>query len=202
MSKHMTEWLSAYLDSELRGSRLHDVETHLTECRACQEEFQSLQGLSGLLQEVPVPEFTSPERFAAQVNLRLPHPPHPVTKSKVLETGWWMLPVGLMATWIFISTAILISNMVSTASGFGLLSNIPLWLVSGASGEAYWSVTLGQLGILSGNSLQWAEMTEAFTRTTIPQITWQVSIALLYLSWIAIWRARYRLREHGQLLES
>jgi anti-sigma factor RsiW len=73
MSKHITEWLNAYLDGELHGSRLHQVEIHLTECQVCQTELESLERLSSLLQEVPAPEFTSPERFAAQVNLLLPH---------------------------------------------------------------------------------------------------------------------------------
>ena len=37
--------------------------------------------------------------------------------------------------------------------------------------------------------------TETFTRTSLPQISLQVSIALLYLSWIAIWWARRRASE-------
>ena len=73
MSKHVTEWLNAYLDGELNGSQLQQVEAHLAECEACQAELESLERLSSLLHEVPAPEFTSPERFAAQVNLRLPH---------------------------------------------------------------------------------------------------------------------------------
>ena len=73
MPKHITEWLNAYLDGELHGNRLQHVEAHLAECRACQSELKALERLSGLLHEIPAPEFTSPERFAAQVNLRLPH---------------------------------------------------------------------------------------------------------------------------------
>jgi anti-sigma factor RsiW len=201
MSKHMTEWLNAYLDGELRGIRLLDVEAHLAECQACQEELQSLQGLSALLRKVPLPESISSERLAAHVNLRLPRQPIAATKSRALEIGWWMMPVGLMAVWIFISTAILVSGMVSTAGEIGLLGKASAWLGTGSSTETYWAAALGQFGILSGNSLQWAEVTEAFTRTAVPQIAWQVSIALLYLSWIAIWWARQRRQEHGQLLE-
>jgi hypothetical protein len=66
------------------------------------------------------------------------------------------------------------------------------------------SATLGQLGLLSGNSLNWAETTEIFTRLSLPQIGLQISIALLYLSWIAIWWARHTRHQHqerGQLLE-
>ncbi|MGE5644024.1 MAG: hypothetical protein ACM3Y8_13520, partial [Byssovorax cruenta] len=64
-----------------------------------------------------------------------------------------------------------------------------------------WSATLGQYGLLSGNTLNWAEATEVFTRTSLPQISLQASIALLYLSWIAIWWTRRTRREHGPLLE-
>jgi len=202
MSKHMTEWLGAYLDGELRGSRLHTVETHLAECQVCRRELQSLQGLSALLQGVPVPRLSSPERFAAQVSLRLAYRPPAATKSRILETGWWMIPVGLMAVWIFLNTSILVTNLVLATGGFGFMSNIPGWLAAGASGEAYWSAALSQFGILSGNSLQWAQASESFTRATIPQLTWQISIALLYLSWTAIWWARHRFQGHSQLLES
>jgi len=50
--------------------------------------------------------------------------------------------------------------------------------------------------------LQGAETLESFSRTAIPGIFWQVSIALLYLCWIAIWWARHTRQELGQLLES
>ena len=53
MSNHVTEWLNAYLDAELHGSQLQHVEAHLAECQACQSELESLERLSGLLQESP-----------------------------------------------------------------------------------------------------------------------------------------------------
>ncbi|HLO32105.1 MAG TPA: zf-HC2 domain-containing protein [Anaerolineales bacterium] len=201
MSKHITEWLNAYLDGELKGSRLQNVEAHLAECQACQTELGSLQRLSGLLQEVPAPEFTSPERFAAQVNLRLPHRQSASSEKKLLEVGWWMIPVGLLGTWIFIGTSFLVNDLLSVANRLGLLTSISNWLVFASSSQAYWSGTLGQFGILSGNSLDWAATMEAFTRTSMPQISLHVAIALLYLSWLAIWWSRHRRQEPGQLLE-
>jgi hypothetical protein len=45
---------------------------------------------------------------------------------------------------------------------------------------------------------------EAFTRSSLPQIIIQISIALLYLSWIAVWWARHRRharQPHSPLLE-
>ncbi|MGZ9221850.1 MAG: anti-sigma factor family protein [Anaerolineales bacterium] len=202
MSKHVTEWLNAYLDGELNSSRLPHVEAHLAECQVCQAELESLERVSGLLHEVPTPEFTLPERFAAQVNLRLPHQRTSAPKNKILETGWWMIPVGLLGTWIFISTAFLVNDILSTANNLGLLVSVSDWLVFGSASQSYWSAALGQFGVLSGNSLDWAASTEAFTRMSLPQITLQVSIALLYLSWIAIWWARRQRQEHGQLLEN
>lgn len=201
MSKHITEWLHAYLDGELPGIRLQQVEAHLAECEVCLAELESLERLSGLLQEVPAPEFTSLERFAAQVSLRLPHKQKTIYRKKLLEVGWWMIPVGLLAAWVFLSTSFLMSDILSTANNFGLLTGISDSLSFGSSNQAYWSSTLGQFGVLSGNSFDLVASVEAFTRSSLPQITLHVSIALLYLSWIAIWWARRRPQGAGQLIE-
>lgn len=201
MSNHVIEWLNAYLDGELKGRRLQQVEEHLAECEACQAELESLQGISNLLHEVPAGEFTSNETFVSQVNLLLPQRPAVSTRRKVLEVGWWMVPIGLLTIWIFISTTILVSDVISAANNFGLLDNVNL-LASDTSSSAYWTSTLGQLGVLQGNSLQWAERTESISRNLIPQFIWQVSIALLYLTWIAIWWARQRRQGSGQALRS
>jgi anti-sigma factor RsiW len=201
MSKHVSEWLNAYHDGELRGSRLHQVEAHLAECELCQSELESLQGLSSLIHEVPAPEFTPPERFAAQVNLRLPHNRTVVSTQKIVEIGWWMIPVGLVGTWVFFGTAFIVGELLSTAGNLGLLSGMSAWLGIGTSGDIYLSTTIGQMGVLSGNGLNWAEAMETFTRISLPQIVLQVSIALLYLGWIAIWWARRTHQGHGQLLE-
>src|SRR5260221_103068 len=82
----------------------------LAECKACQAELDSLQSLSGLLQEVPAPEFPSPERFATQVNLLLPQKRTATPRNQLFEVGWWMIPVGLLAVWVFISTAVLLGD--------------------------------------------------------------------------------------------
>jgi predicted anti-sigma-YlaC factor YlaD len=201
MNSHVTEWLNAYLDGELHGSRLHRVEVHLAECDTCQAELESLEKLSSLLQESPTPDFMPPERIAAQVSLRLPHKSFTAIKGRVLDIGWWMIPVGLLATWIFMNTSFLVNDILSAANNLGLLTGVSDWLFFSSSGEAYWSSTLEQFGLLSGNSLNWAASTEAFTRISLLQITLQVSIALLYLSWIAIWWARHQRQGQGQLLE-
>lgn len=204
MPNHVTEWLNTYLDGELHGSRLHMVEAHLVECGVCRAELESLQDISRLLHKIPQPEFTPAERIATQVNLLLPNRPAAATGSKLSEIGWWMIPVGLLAAWIFVSTAVLVSNMISAANSFGVLDETTALVVSGSSESAYWTSTLGQFGVLEGNSLQWFEITEGYSRDLLPQFIWQVAIALLYLTWIAIWwvrHTRHERQQHSQLLE-
>ena len=121
-----------------------------------------------------------------------------------MEFGWWTIPVGLLAAWIFISTAFVLGDLLSAASDLGLLGGISDWLGSGSSNAVYLSTTIGQTGLLTGSGLNWAEATETFTRMSLPQIIIQVSIALLYLSWISIWWARHtrdQRQQHNQLLE-
>ena len=202
MSNHITEWLNAYLDGELRGGQLHQVEAHLSECRECRGELQSLQSLSNLLHEAPAPKFISSERFASQVGLRLPHVQPKALKPKAQEVGWWMIPVSLLILWVFISSYAQVREVVSTANSFGLLCGASTWLAPGSSSGAFWSGELGDIGLLRGNNLKWAELTETFTRNRLPEIVWQASIALMYVSWIAIWWLRYTPREHGQTLET
>jgi len=43
MDDHVTEWLGAYLDSELYGEGLQRVGNHLLACAACHKELLSLQ---------------------------------------------------------------------------------------------------------------------------------------------------------------
>jgi predicted anti-sigma-YlaC factor YlaD len=201
MSNHVTEWLSPYLDGELRGRQLQQVEEHLGECEACQAEMDSLQGLSAMLHEVPGAEFISNERFVSQVNLRLPQRKIKAQSSNTMGAGWWMIPVGLLAAWIFVITTTLVSDVVSTASRIGLLDSTTASFVSTAPGNADLTARLEQVGVLKGSNLQWAERSEGFTRNVLPQFILHAAIAFLYLTWIAIWWARRTRQGHGQLLE-
>lgn len=202
MSDHVLDLLGAYLDGELRNGRLRKVEAHLDECEMCMAEYQTLQALSAKLQEAPLPDFPSPEHFAADVTLRLPRTQSKPFRKSAFEIGWWLVPVGLVLVWIFFSTTLLVSNLLIGADELGLLDSASARLVSSTPNEAIWSGALGQFGLLTGNSLGWAETMESFTRISASQIFWQVAIALLYLSWLAIWWARHTLRGSGQSLDS
>ncbi len=201
MSDHILELLGAYIDGELHGGQLRKVEAHLDECQSCLEEYYTLQALSETLHAAPLPDFPAPERFAADVALRLPRVPVKPMRAKALEVGWWLVPVGLVVAWIFVSTTILVSNVVSAAGNFGLLDSASAWLVAGSSGANY-SVLIGQFGLLEGGSLEWFTLSESFTRTFVSSAFWQVSIAMLYLSWFAIWWARHSRQGLGQPIDS
>ena len=190
MSDHILDLLGAYLDGELHGGQLRKVETHLDECQVCLEEYYSLQALSATLRTAPAPDFPSTERFAADVTLRLPRKPVKPLRRRTLEIGWWLAPVGLIVIWVFFSTTTLLSNLVTTVNGFGLLDSASAWLVAGSSGTNY-SAFIGQFGLLEQGSLEWFTASENFAKTILSGVFWQVSIAMLYLSWLAIWWARH-----------
>ncbi|MCB9133793.1 MAG: zf-HC2 domain-containing protein [Anaerolineales bacterium] len=214
MSEHVTQWLSAYHDDELSGGRLHQVETHLAECVNCQEALADLQSLSFLLHEIPSPEFTSPERLSAQVNLRLPRKPVQISRHPIWEKWGWTIPVGILAMWVLVLAVGFLGGVVSTANQWGLLNTssagkidvgavqietLPNWLAP--SDTAEWSNVLGRFGLLNGNGLTQATFIESFVRSTLPQLVLQVAIALLYLSWFAIWWTYRTQEEPGRLLE-
>ena len=201
MSNHVTEWLNAFYDGELKGKRLQQVEEHLAACELCQHELDALQSLSGMLQEIPMPEFSSPERFATQVNLLLPQKRTSPPGTRLFEVAWWMIPVGLLAGWVFISTAALLGDAMNTAKNFGILDNTTASFISAPSETVVVTSTLGQFGMLQGNNLQWATTTENFTRGLFPQIVLQVSVGLLYLTWFAVWWSRHTRQINEPLLE-
>ena len=72
MHDDMRALLNAYLDGELNGTRLQELDLHLAGCEACREELKELRLVSELLQAAPAPEFMPAGRFASNLVLRLP----------------------------------------------------------------------------------------------------------------------------------
>ena len=197
MSDHISNWINAYLDGELRGKRLYLVETHLDECPECQAELASLQALSGMMKETLLPEFPSAERFAANVTLRLPRKQTYSLSRTALEVTWWLTPVTLAIAWIFLHTTLVLSNWVGAAGGVGLLNSPDsAWLVSSAPQTTWLTSLLSNIGLLNSNSLQALDIFEGFAGSIIVQI----GIAILYVGWTATWWARPRRRGYGQPL--
>jgi predicted anti-sigma-YlaC factor YlaD len=198
MSEHVFRWLGAYHDGELRGRRLAQVEAHLAECTVCRAELEGLQALSGLLQSVPGPAYSlPPERFVAQVGLRLPRRPAQPAWQRLLERGWQMVPLGLLGTWAVAQAVFIVAGAALLAWRTGLGERLTAgWLPA-------W-----QPGLAEGLSLSGANLgeVEALARQLFSQgglVGWVIVLYLaflfltgvLYWSWLASWWAY---RQHRQ----
>lgn len=193
MTEHVTQWLAAYYDGELKGRHAQQVETHLETCETCRVEFENLNSLSALLQEFPeARDLTPVDKFTAQVGLRLPRKMKESQQEKVFRMGWQWVPVGLLATWVFVQTTFIVSGVINWALRFiPGMEQFTGFLQSDSQAESIFAAAsnltgagfteIGQFGLdflRGGGPLGWA-VTLNLGLTII--------IGLLYLSWLASW---------------
>ena len=165
------EWLAAYYDHELRGSRLNQVETHLAQCEICRSQLDDLNVLSDILRIVPEPEYkTSPDRFASQVLLRLPRSETRPVPGRLGKLAWQMIPLGILAGWAFVQAVFLISPLV-------------LALVGGLPEGSYTALALPALNNLPG---RW-DLLEPFADFIGIYFILTVLLAGLLWAWLASW---------------
>ncbi len=194
MTKHVTAWLGAYHDGELSHHRLRQVGSHLAECPACRAELAALRQLSTLLRLAPdTPTITPPDRFVAQVGLRLPRRPTQPAWQRALKTGWRWTPVGLLSGWAFLQAAFIMSGILLAALQLGLGGDTWAGLLPD-SGTGSW---LAQALTLSNASLSDVGQVFAQLLRGGGPLGWVITlnlvssalIGLLYLSWLASWWA-------------
>jgi anti-sigma factor RsiW len=191
MNSHITKWLAAYHDGELRGRRLAQVEAHLAECLDCQAELQQLQALSNLLGEAPeAPALTSPDRFAAQVGLRLSRRPRQKTE-RINRPGWvWtLLPIALVIGLALLKVVQLVSGSLTIAQMFGYgeaavsqLTSTPAQ-PSGLFGQI--SASLIDIGI-------------PFSPQILIGLVLPAILAVAYMLWLIVWGLNQREFEASQ----
>ncbi len=195
MTEHVTDWLGAYYDGELSGLRLRRVEAHLARCATCRTELDELRKLSALLQESPVVErITPPERFVAQVGLRLPRRPERTVTERALESGWRLVPAGLLGAWVFVQTVFIVAGVVQGALRMGLGGDLAAWLLPPSQGGPW----LSELVRLSDPSLNDVAQIMLQMLSNGGPLGWGVTlnlvvlvvIGLLYWSWLASWWVR------------
>jgi anti-sigma factor RsiW len=193
MTEHVTQWLEAYYDGELKGRRVQQVEAHLETCEICMAELENLSSLSALLQEFPEARNLTPvDTFTAQVGLRLPRKPEESKRNRFFQVSWQWVPVGLLTTWLFVQTAFFVSGVITWAfrviPGLDQFSSIlqsdtQTGAISGALSDLSNAgfAEIGQFGLSifrGGGPLGWA-VTLNLVLTFI--------LGLLYLSWLASW---------------
>jgi anti-sigma factor RsiW len=201
MKAHVTEWLGAYLDGELSGRRLNQVESHLAECTFCRGELEHLRSLGALLREAPGAEGSlSGERFVSRVGLRLPRRQVRPPAQRALELGWKMVPAGLLFSLAFVQSVFFVAGAVQAALRLGWGGELAAMLLPGFSGG--WSPP--DLSTLSQASVGGAFGTVSALVQSGSELAWlpvlylclSSVIGLLYCSWLASWWAR---RRHQQL---
>jgi len=196
MTEHVLEWLNAYLDGELGGLRLHQVESHLQRCASCRAELASLRRLSTLLQETPPPvEFTPVERFAANLNLRLPRRPQTVKPQRVPGFRGWLVPAGLLLAWFFVQALFLVNTMVTAAGTAGVLPAETTALLQDAPQRsllfgAPLEILGGSLGTDSQATLGLLDQVSVFGSSFLGSLLWQAGIGLAYITWLIVWFVR------------
>ncbi len=189
---HVTDFLGAYLDGELRVSQAERIEKHLEMCALCRLELTELTKLNNLLQDtVSTPTMKSEDQFVADVGLLLRRQPESSTWERVLLTGWKAIPVGLATTWIFIQTSLIIMSCVYILSlvvpGIAGIEHLlaastpPVW------SNALWGITQPWI----------TQILEAVTELLHLDIHihWNISVFLvlpfvigtLYVCWLASW---------------
>ncbi|MCX7756244.1 MAG: zf-HC2 domain-containing protein [Anaerolineales bacterium] len=195
MSEHVTDWLNAYHDGELRGMGLQRVESHLTACAECRVALEELRALSALLRQTP-PEavFPSAEHFAARLALRLPRRAGLVpARNAWLELGGWLATLGALAVWLFLNITVWVRSAFLLALDAGLLANLPglqplpLQMNWVAALTFVWGDQLGLPGQLVLSLLNDVHL---FVIRSQGMLFSELLLMLLYLGGLALWWLR------------
>jgi anti-sigma factor RsiW len=164
------------------------VETHLARCATCREELAQLRTLSAMLREQPPAVATpAPERFTAQVMLRLERRPRRSLRRRALRVGWRLAPVGLLGAWAFVQATLVVAGVV------GLLAAVapPAWTAA-LTAQSFWLeelVSTSRLGLREGGRIAVRVIGQGGPLGWGVTIQWiaLAGLGLLYLSWLASW---------------
>lgn len=183
MNNHVSQWLNAYHDDELRPRRRALVEAHLEECQQCQAELEELQALSAVLQEDPLPEMrTSPEQFAAQVALRLPRHGEPARRQNGSNFRWlwYALPVGILVAVGFLRTIVSVSEVLMWVERLGINPGLVSWLMPVSERPPTLIAEFSELVVWWNNPFQ-----SPLALTVILPVI----LGFCYLVWMLVWWA-------------
>lgn len=126
MKIHPTEWLSAYYDGELSREHNQEIQKHIENCEACQDQLKQMAELSKCLKEIPTTvHLESSEVFMERLAGRLPErKPREPRKNQLAI--WWLMPVILVASWAFLQALFFISGLLLQLDSIELASINPI----------------------------------------------------------------------------
>jgi anti-sigma factor RsiW len=159
MNPHVSELLAAYHDGELPLNRRSQVEKHLHDCETCRAELTALEQLSSFLKADLVPHQTSPERFAAQVQLRLPRALPSRTRQNGGQLPRWAVgvPLALVVIWAFIQAALKVTSFILTADQFiGTAGPFSSWITAEGLLKTNANLLLFNTILLIGTTILWS----------------------------------------------
>jgi len=189
MHEDMRALLSAYLDGELRGTRLLEMKLHLSACEACRNELKELRLVSDMLQAAPLPDFTPAGRFASNLILSLPRRTMRDLPPKPGSMAWWLAPAGLLAAWFFVQTVFTLTSAVSAAQMTGMLGQAVQWL-SGGQETVWFAAVTSLFGSQAGAAQPTLSLLNSLTvygTNLLDGFLWQALIVLLYWGWLSVW---------------
>jgi predicted anti-sigma-YlaC factor YlaD len=180
MDKHMTQWLAAYHDGELHGRRLAQVEAHLTECPECLAELEQLSSLSALLAEAPeAATLTTPDRFAAQVGLRLSRRREVQNRPAARPSRVWAaLPISIMIGLAFLQVVQWLATSLELAQVFGF---------GDAAVDRLTSSPIQPSSVLGQMSAEIIQNSVPFNPQLLIGVILPVILAVAYLLWLVVW---------------
>ena len=168
MNPHVSELLAAYHDGELALNRQYQVEKHLQDCPTCRAELGALEELSSILKADSVPHQTPPERFAAQVQLRLPRASLSHSRPSGGQPRLWVMgaPLVLIAIWAFLQAALKVTAFILTADQ-----------------------VLGPRAALFGSWMTTQGLFQTITSLLLFNTILLISTTILWSAWMALWLA-------------
>jgi anti-sigma factor RsiW len=185
MTEHVTRLLDRYYDGELSARERARVERHLAACAGCRAALEELEQLSAVLREsLPVPTCTPPDRFVAQVRLRLA-PRQSLAERRWVKVGGVAFPVALAGAWIFVQVTwsliavALVAVELGWGAGLGLQPAGGLALLGLLSGGWRGGLDLVRGLAQLGGTVRWLAL--------VP-LQMMVAIAALYGLWLVALR--------------
>jgi predicted anti-sigma-YlaC factor YlaD len=198
MSDHIIAYLDAYHDGELNPRQVQSIESHLAVCPTCREAYLAIENLSAALQEYQTPKFPAADLIASQVALCLPREQAIPVRRKILKIGWWMIPVALLSAWVSLGITGLVNNLLMAAEQMRWLDPASVFVVPSFRFESFFSMFVNFLVSMLPTTMHWVPISENFIRPVLFNLFWHISIAILYLSWIAIWWTQQANQRSGQ----
>ncbi len=197
MHENMRPLLNAFLDGELHGWQLQELQNHLSFCEACRNELRELRLVSNLLHSSPIPVHTPVERFVSQLTLSLPRRAASDLRQKPSSPAWWLVPAGLLGAWFFAQTAFTLTDIVSAARISGILGHASNWFGGGQESIWFSAATnlFGSQAMETLPTLPALNNVSIFVSSLVSGFLWQAAIVFLYWAWLFVWWFRRDLRQ-------